>query len=254
LKMTEQWLGAGRMRTWLDTLDLSDYWYASNMMMDVFLLLAHEHRFHQTRGVADALGELLDFCDENTDPKTGYHDRGRSDVRNAMAGAMHLYPVYFLCNRTPLYPEAVVETTLGLQQEDGLFGYETGTGGEDCLDYDGILILANFSFLAPRSRERIKQSLDKCQRAIMVCANNDGGFSPHRRNETYNFGTNLTLVEPGKSSLWATYGRLLAIALAGKVLDPSDDTFVPGNHMMEVWDGGRGTTQKYFNLGRHPTS
>jgi len=69
---------------------------------------------------------------------------------------------------------------------------------------------------------------EKCRAAIIICLNKDGGFSPHRRNETYNFAPLPTLVEPGQSSLWATYGRLLTIAMAGKILDPSDETFCIG--------------------------
>lgn len=240
LKMTEQWLGTGNMKKWLGTLNFADYWYASNMMMDAFLFLAHESIHYRAGGAREAIRELLDFCDENTNPKTGYHDNGLSEVRNAMAGAMHLYPAYFLCQRRPKYPEAVVETTLALQQADGLFGYKSGAGGEDCLDYDAVLILTNFYFLAPAYRKKIAQSLQKCRQAVMTCANPDGGFAPHRRNETYNFGTDLTLVEPGQSSLWAAYGRLLTIAMAGKILDPADQTFTLGNNLMEIWDGGTG--------------
>lgn len=254
LKMTEKWLGTGNMKKWLGTLNLADYWYASNMMMDAFLLLAHEYLYNQNRGAFSAIQELLDFCDENTNPKTGYHDNGLSETRNAMAGAMHLYPAYFLCTRRPKYLEAVVETTLALQQEDGLFGYETGTGGEDCLDYDAVLILTNFYFLVPGYQEKIEQSLEKCQQAIMTCLNPDGGFSPHRRNETYNFGTNLTLVEPRKSSLWATYSRLLTIAMAGKILDPSDKTFILGNNLMEIWDGGTGKMEIHPRIVKEPTN
>ena len=241
LRMTEAWLGPGRMTAWLETLALTDYWYASNMMMDAFLLLWHEHHFgdHRTEAQA-AIGELLDFCDDATDPATGYHDRGQSDVRNAMAGAMHLFPAYFLCGRAPRYPETVVRTTLALQQEDGLFGYESGSGGEDCLDYDAVLILSNFYFLTPRYAGQIEDALRRCQQGIAVCLNADGGFAPHRRDEPYNFGTRRTTVAPGHSSLWATYGRLLTIAMAGMVLEPENVPFVLGNSLMEVWDGGAG--------------
>ena len=38
-----------------------------------------------------------------------------------MAGAMHLYPVYFLTGQSPLKAAEVVKTTLSLQQPDGTF-------------------------------------------------------------------------------------------------------------------------------------
>jgi hypothetical protein len=238
LRMVEQWLGKGRMRQWLDTLDLSDYWYASNMMMDAYLLLSDEYNQSHGKAEFDAIMELIDFCDDCTDPKTGYHDRGLSETRNAMAGAMHLYPAYFLTGREPKYPEAVVRTTLDLQREDGLFGFETGTGGEDCLDYDATLILANFYFLAPQCQTEIKSALGRCRDAIAICANDDGGFACHRRDEVYNFGTKTTLVAPGQSSLWATYSRLMTIAMITELLNPGTSPFTLGHNLMEVWDGG----------------
>lgn len=243
LRMVDTWLGSGRMAAWLETLDLSDYWYASNMMMDAFLLLWQAYHSGDCAEAKTAIGELLDFCDEAANPDTGYHDRGLSDVRNAMAGAMHLYPAYFLCGRVPKYAETVVQTTLGLQQEDGLFGYESGKGGEDCLEYDAVLILSNFNFLTPRYAREIEQALRRCQQGVMVCLNEDGGFAPHRRPEAYNFGTRTTTVEPGQSSLWATYGRMLTIAMAGMVLEPEHVPFVLGNSVMEIWDGGTGRMQ-----------
>lgn len=240
LRMVDRWIGPHRMRDWLGTLDFRDYWYASNMMMDLFLLLAHEYHYNPCEAALDSIRELLDYCDENTHPKTGFHDQGLSETRNAMAGAMHLFPAYFLCHRKPKYPGTVVRTTLSLQQEDGLFGYENGSGGEDCLDYDAVLILVNFYFLTGEFKSEIEQSIQKCQKAVLTCLNADGGFSPHRRGKPYNFGTKSTLVEVGNSSLWATYGRLLTIAMAGRILNPSDKTFILGKNLMEIWDGGIG--------------
>ncbi|HBE04720.1 MAG TPA: hypothetical protein DC049_19910 [Spirochaetia bacterium] len=237
-KMTQAWYGAGNMKKWLESLDLSNYWYASNMMMDAYLLLSHEYNYYQENEAARAIEELLNFCDETTNPHTGYHDRGLSEVRNAMAGAMHLYPVYFLSGRKPKYPEAVIKTTLSLQQPDGLFAYQTESGGEDCLDYDAVLILCNFYFLTAKFQKEIKCCFQKCLQAVMINANPDGGFSSHRRPEIYNFGTKKTLAQPLTSNLWATYSRLLLIAMIHKILSPQESAFQLGANLMEVWNGG----------------
>lgn len=39
-----EYQGAEKMRAWLSTLDLGDYWYTSNMMMDAYLMVDFQRR------------------------------------------------------------------------------------------------------------------------------------------------------------------------------------------------------------------
>lgn len=231
----ENFLTPSLVKQWMKIQDLTNYWDVSNKMMDLCLFLDYEANINKK---ADrAIDIILECCDDNTHPETGYHDQGKSDLRNAMAGAMHLYPIYFLKGRRPHYPEKVIQTTLSLQQKDGLFGYETQKGGEDCLDYDAVNILVNFSFLTPFMGEELKQSLKKLLKALEELVNEDGGFSCHLRQESYRFGTFTTEVYSGKSSLWSTYARLLTIAMAMKVLNPLEGRkWKLGNNIMEIWN------------------
>ena len=52
-----------------------------------------------------------------------------------------------------------------------LHRYTSGVGGEDCLDYDAALILANFSFLVPDQKAAISavRMLLVCFRSEMQC-------------------------------------------------------------------------------------
>jgi hypothetical protein len=240
----------GAMKKWMDELDLSDFWDASNKIMDLALFLSYEALANESSDAKRALDVLIDICDENTDAKTGYQDAGKSERRNAMAGAMHIYPVYFMWRREPKYPERVLETTLSLQQSDGFFAYETKTCGEDCLDYDAVNIIVNFSFIHNGYDKKIKKSLTRLLDAIESCKNSDGGFCCHRRDENYRFGTFTTEVPVGGSSLWSTYSRILTIAMAGKVLSehPASGDWNLGNNIMELWDGGSGKMRSYHNF------
>src|SRR3989338_11352774 len=228
------------LRKWMESQSLANYWDASNKMMDLGLFLDYEARVLGNREARKAIHTILDICDQNTNPKTGYHDAGKSELRNAMAGAMHLYPLYFLCGRKSKYPEKVIDTTLSLQQADGLFGYEVGSCGEDCLDYDAVNILVNFSFLTDYRKEDIIQCLRRVLKALETCLNSDGGFCCHRRREPYWFGTYTTEVSIGESSLWSTYARLLTIAMATKKINdhPFYGEWNLGNNLMEIWDRG----------------
>lgn len=227
---------------WMHKLNLSNFWDSANKIMDLLLFLTYEAKVNSNKKAEETVNLILDICDKNINPNTGYQDSGKSELRNAMAGAMHIYPLYFLWKRTPRYPDKVIETTLFLQQSDGLFGYEVGTCGEDCLDYDATNILVNFSFIVTKYEREIKESLAKLLNAIDACKNTDGGFCCHRRNENYHFGTLTTEVSIGTSSLWSTYARLLTIAMATKVLNnhPAAGNWNLGNNIMEIWDGGTG--------------
>ncbi|NIA20958.1 MAG: hypothetical protein GWP05_03070 [Anaerolineaceae bacterium] len=236
-----QWIGRGRMRSWCESLDLSDYWYASNMMMDAAVMLLESAARRNEPGAIEAVGDLLDFCDEQSDPETGFHDGGRSERRNAMAGAMHLYPVYVVMKREIPHADRAIETTLSLQQPDGLFGYESGTGGEDCLDYDAAIILSNLGLQGTQYRDRILEAFDRLEAGLEVCRNDDGGYAAHRRQETYYFGSRTTPVGPGQSSIWATYSRLLTcLAIEGFRNRKQPTGWHTAHNLMEVWDGGTG--------------
>lgn len=237
----EQWLEEGCIRSWCQELDLSNYWYSSNMMMDASVLLLESFTRWGVTGAKNAVMELLDFCDESIDPKTGFHDRGQSELRNAMAGAMHLFPVYVMMDRKILYADQAIEATLSLQQPDGLFGYETGSGSEDCLDYDAAVILSNLGFQKPKLRHKILEAFDCLEAGLSVCRNADGGFRPHCRDEIYFFGTNTTPVKPGESSLWATYSRLMAyLIIDGFRNQKQPEGWHTAHNIMEIWDGGKG--------------
>ncbi len=235
----EDMLSKPAVEKWMKGLNLKDYWDASNKMMDLCIFLEHEAKAFQNKTASKIIHMVLDICDENTNPKTGYHDRGESDLRNAMAGAMHIYPIYFVWRRQPKYPERVIDATLSLQQSDGLFSYDVGTGGEDCLDYDAVNILVNFTHITDYRRNDIKTCLTKVLDALHLCKNQDGGYCCHRRSKPYQFGTRTTEVPIGGSSLWSTYARLLTIAMATQVLTdhPSAGSWVLGNNLMEVCKG-----------------
>lgn len=238
------------IKKWMEELNLSDFWDASNKIMDLALFLTYEAITNRNSKAEEAVNIILDICDKNTNPHTGYQDAGKSELRNAMASAMHLYPIYFLWQRKPKYPHKVIETTLSLQQTDGFFAYEMGSCGEDCLDYDAVNIIVNFSFITDYRQKEIRQALGKLLNAIRSCKNPDGGFCCHRRDENYKFGTVTTEVPFGGSSLWSTYSRILTIAMATKVLKdhPASGNWDLGNNIMEIWDGGSGQMATYHNF------
>lgn len=235
---------------WMKKLNLGDFWEAGNKIMDLALFLSYEAKVNGNSQAEKAVNLILDICDNNTNPQTGYQDAGESELRNAMAGAMHLYPIYFLWGRKPKYSEQVIATTLSLQQKDAFFAYDIGASGEDCLDYDAVNILVNFYFIVDSYLEETKRALERLLNAIEHCKNPDGGFCCHRRNVSYRFGTITTEMPLGGSSLWSTYSRILTIAMATKILKdhPASGNWNLGNNIMEIWDGGTGRMKAHHNF------
>lgn len=242
LEFLKDKFNSAEIEKWMKDLNLSNFWDAGNKIMDLALFLSYEAEVNKDKRAKNAVHLLLDICDKNINPETGYHDAGKSELRNAMAGAMHLYPIYFLWKRKPKYPENIIRTTLSLQQNDGFFGYETGSCGEDCLDYDAVSILVNFYFISGAYRKETELALKRLLDAIEKCKNPDGGFCSHRRGEDYRFGTFTTEVPINGSSLWSTYSRILTIALISRVVreHPAAGSWNLGNNIMETWDGGTG--------------
>ncbi len=243
-RFIDEFMDQKKLRQWLENQNYKNFWDVSNKIMDLGLFLTHEVNSGNF-GAKEGIQVILDFCDENTDSKTGYQDGGKSELRNAMAGAMHIYPLYFYWKRRPKYIPQVVDSTISLQNSDGFFSYDVGSCGEDCLDYDAVNILTNFYFLTddPIIKMKIKLCFQKLLDVIPQCINSDGGFCCHRRNEKYRFGTWTTEMEIGGSSLWATYSRLVTIAFATKILQnhpASGDWNLGGKNIMEIWDAGLG--------------
>jgi hypothetical protein len=159
-----------------------------------------------------------------------------------MAGAMHLYPFYWIYERSVKYIDKIVDTTLSLQQPDGLFNPVTGIGGSQCLDYDAIHILSNFYWFFPYRQKDITECLKKAGNALLVNHNPDGGFSHNRKEpETFGSGSKETAMKAGQSGLWETYARCLVLAMVSRIVPESSFSgpWHTGSNIMEMVDGLR---------------
>ena len=201
---------------WLDEmwrLHIDKIWSLGNWVMDMGVLLDLQHRHFNDGSARQALHVLLDGLNERQDPVTGFWMGPKVDLRRAMAGAMHFYPLYWACEHPLHHFCAAVEHTLSLQQPDGLFGFESGLGGSQCLDYDAMLILANGHALLPDMRDKIKADCQRVLDAIMVNHNADGSFADTQLCETRYWTTKAAAYRADQGSVWDTYARMMTIAM-----------------------------------------
>ncbi len=165
---------------WLEALDWSDPWMASNRIMFLldFLLFEQEHHSRDTR---DDVTAILDWLDANQDPDTGLWCRGASASRvNQMAATYHFLHFYTYLDRQPHKLERIVDSTLPLQDADGLFTY--AGGGGSCEDLDAVDLLCRCTFYTDHRRHDIEAALGRAYEALWRCQNHDGGFCWARRD------------------------------------------------------------------------
>jgi hypothetical protein len=166
--------------SWMQKQQWNNPWLASNMVM--FLLSLSISR---TQDDLDPAGvsyahAMLDWLDEHQDPETGYwNPRGTASLRNAMAGAFHFYFFYYYLGRPIKYVNRIIDSTLSLQAEDGLFGKKLGGGA--CIDLDAIDILVKLSLLTDYRSSEIYEALQKAFVALWVNQNSDGSFCEAKR-------------------------------------------------------------------------
>lgn len=210
---------------WLEGRNWKNPWLESNNIMFVGCFLLYEYIWTGDKRNLEILGSFLDWHDKAQDPKTGYWgtDKGAS-LHNGMAGAFHIYLLYYYLNRPINYKEKIIDVTLSLQHEDGLFT-EDGGGGS-CEDLDAIDILAKFTTFTDYRKEDIKKALFRSLETLIKGQRRDGGYSwkINTQNKIANefgiFGKRsfysswrLMPFNVNRSDMWSGWFRPLAIAL-----------------------------------------
>jgi len=175
LSVTEKYLQPGVISQWLASLDWSRPWYESNEVMFLLTFLFYELRESDGEKNKKTLIEALDWLDDHQDPSTGYWgtDCGAS-LFDAMAGAFHIYLFYYFVKRPVQYVDTIIDSTLSLQENDGLFS--PFGGGGSCEDLDAIDILVNMKKMSSYRTTDINSALEKSKKGTLDCRNTDGGF------------------------------------------------------------------------------
>jgi hypothetical protein len=175
LRFVEPYLSIPDLREWLDGLDWSKPWRESNMVMFTATALYVTWQWQGEGRALSALLGLLDWLDEHQDPETGFWglEEGAS-LQDAMAGAYHFLPYYFCVGRPLHFPEKMIESTLSLQQPDGLF--HPDGGGDTCLDVDAVDILVKCSLLSSHLASQVQEALERAYVGILGNWCEEGGF------------------------------------------------------------------------------
>lgn len=215
-----RWYNPSGIVQWLKERDWSDAWMEANTVMFVGILLIREFTEHRTVKAKKVLEKMLQWLDQFQDPCTGYWGtREGASLLNGMAGAYHLYLLYYYLDRPLKYLDKIIDFTLSLQQEDGFFSPRGGGGA--CEDIDAIDTLVNAYQRTTYRRADIVRALMRALPSLLVSQNEDGGFVYARRRR-FHLKEWIRLLTFMKEDHWTFKWRL---RLMGAVLK---DQFTPG--------------------------
>lgn len=212
-KFVNEWLES---RNWIN-----DPAGVSNEIQNYATLLQYARDFQGEEWGGDAVEWILDWLDENQDPKTGLWGNRFDTPYFLSIGVQtgyHLWLLYFYDKRPIKYTDKIVESVLATQKSLGGFGVPTNSSA--CEDIDSIDLLVRLHFYTDFRREDIKKALQKALPWILTNMNEDGGFV-FRRLESFKYGHEKMYSRAEESAMFSTWFRTLSLAYLSKVLPDS---------------------------------
>jgi glycosyltransferase involved in cell wall biosynthesis/SAM-dependent methyltransferase len=214
LRFMERFAEPVSLTAWLEGLNWADAWLQSNRVMFVLAFLIYGAEVERDPSAPSRYHAVLDWLERAQDPETGlWGIRQGASVLNAMAAAYHFLPFFEYVHRPICSLNALIDSTLTLQQPDGLFA--PGPGGGACEDLDAIDVLTLAGKYTSHRSPEISGVLVRAFWAIWNAQNPDGGFGYAQRNtdKRYRFSSWAPMeVELRAGDTWATWFRLLALA------------------------------------------
>ena len=213
ISVQERWPNPQAFVAWMERLDWSNAWLQSNRVMFALAFLVHAVEQCNQREAASIYHAALDWLDATQDHETGvWGTRHGASLLNGMAAAYHFLPFYEYVCRPIQCINQLIDTTLALQQSDGLFG--SGLGGGACEDLDAIGVLAVAARYSRYRAEEVKRAVIRAFWSLWNAQNEDGGFGYAIRSDdqVYRFGNwGATESRIRSSDVWSSWARLVAL-------------------------------------------
>jgi len=199
---------------WLESLDWSNAWLQSEKAMFVLAFLIYRAEVEQDQSATVLFHSALDWLEWTKDTKTGlWGTQQGASTLNAVAAGYHIIPFYEYVHRPVTCAIRIIDTILSFQQPNGSLAGSIGGGAGD--DLAAVDLLATFTRQFSYRKDEIKRVLLQSYWAVRNMQHQDGGFS-YAQGETtdlYRSDRWATMkVEPGSSSAWATWLRLVTLA------------------------------------------
>lgn len=144
------------------------------------------------------LADYFAWLNREADPATGYWmrraDGSRKDkaTNQEMGGAFHYYYIYTFTGRPLPYPEKIIDTTLTVQQDNGLYDGNIPY----CIDLDGVFeLIRAFKQTNGYRRADVESSIERTLSAIVERINDSGFLKKSYRDSHKLVGAIVALAE-----------------------------------------------------------
>jgi len=151
-------------------------------------------------GIADVnwLSSYFSWLNREADPATGFWMRKNNGSRkntatnNELGGAFHFYFIYTFTGQPLPFPEKIIDSTLPLQQPNGLYDGNIPY----CIDLDGVFALIHaYKQTHAYRRKDVEASLEKTLAAITERINNPAFLNNSYRDSHKLVGAIVALAE-----------------------------------------------------------
>mmetsp|Transcript_23003 Transcript_23003/g.58332 ORF Transcript_23003/g.58332 Transcript_23003/m.58332 type:complete len:356 (-) Transcript_23003:121-1188(-) len=153
----------------LDTCDWSEVWSGSHQIAGIPAVVI----MNGTLPYDNYWEDYFSYLEKYVSPKTGFWGRELAPLLPKlfeMGGATHMYWVYHARGQPLLYPKQIVDSTLALQQSNGLYG----SGVPYCRDLDGMFDSYTASIQSGGYRkEDVMQAMKKTMDTIEIVMNDE---------------------------------------------------------------------------------
>ena len=161
---------------WLNARNWARAWLEGNNLLFIGQFLVHLRDIEHIPEAQSGIDLYFEWLDRHIDPISGLWGAvtNHTSRAHALYGAYHQLLVYFFEEHAVPYPEALVESTLKVQEFDGGFAL-SGNGGA-CEDVDAINVLVNLYQRYDYQRPVIRRSLRRAYKAVLSRMTPEGGF------------------------------------------------------------------------------
>ena len=185
-----------------------------NKVMNIAGLLQYKRDKMKSESAAETLSILKKQLSLGVNPETGLFGMFKPDNSEMLSRMVqftyHIYNPFWFDRAHIPFAENLVLNVLKTQNFLGGFGPKLNTSA--CEDIDSIDLLARLTCQVPSLKKEISSSLDKALNWVVTNQVEDGGFV-FRRFESYRYGHDVLKSEVEAGSMFATWFRLLSIAM-----------------------------------------
>jgi prenyltransferase beta subunit len=173
----EKYKNINYLTSWFYRFNWKNPWLVSNKIMFILNCFIYEDEIKNKRYI----NYIINLLNKTQNKDTGYWNlNNKVSLHNQMAGAYHFMFFYTYLRIKPNHFEEIINSTLSIQNYDGLFSYSSGGGS--CDDLDAIDLLCRASFYTDYRHQEIKEVLLKSYKSLLKNQNNDGGFCWAKRD------------------------------------------------------------------------